>query len=305
MNGKSRNLTFQIDRLFKLNNMKSLKTRYRYRDACYRFCNWLGENTNVKKFKNIKVKHIYMYTDFMRAKNYAPGTIKLELSGIRFFYTISEGKEVLPTNEKLKLENRVNMGAKRAWTQEEIDKAINLAKDMGRIDVVKAIILTSKFGCRLEEAVVLTTHQIKEAICSGFLYLENTKENNPREIPVKAENVEALRYILANAKSSERIFIGVGNKTHKVKKSIQNWVINHRKEFQDVDRIDRDTAREMLQKDRAAAPKTNLTMHGNRHTYAQSTFKELSENYTVKGAKKRLSGDMGHYRPEISNVYLH
>lgn len=304
MNGKSKNLTSQIDRLFKLNNMKSIKTRYRYRDACYRFCIWLGENTNIKKFKNIKVKHIYMYVDYMHTKNYAPGTIKLELSAIRFFYKITEGKEILPSNQKLKLEKRITRGARRAWTQEEINTAIDIAKNMERIDVVNAILLTSRFGCRLEEAVALSTHQIKEAITTGFLYLENTKGKNPREVPVKAENIEVLKYVLAHAKNNEKIFIGIGNKTHKVKKSIQNWIINHRKEFESIDRIDRNIAREILQKDKKAAPKTNLTMHGNRHTYAQVTFSDILENNTINKAKKELSEDLGHHRSEVTNIYL-
>jgi len=304
MEGKSKNLVEQIDRLFKLNNMKSIKTRYRYKEACYRFCIWLGENTKIKKFKNIKSKHIFMYVEYMRNKDYAPGTIKLELSAIRFFYTLSQGKNILPSNEKLNLEKRITRGARRSWTQDEIDTAIAVAKDMGRMDVVKAILLSSKFGCRLEEAVVLTNYQIKEAICSGFLYLENTKGKNPREIEVKAEDREVLKYILANAKSKERIFIGIGDKTHKIKRSIQNWITNHRKEFQSVDRIDRNLARKMLEKDKNSVPKVNLTMHGNRHTYAQMSFIEALEDNTANYAKKEVSERLGHHRREVTNIYL-
>ncbi|SUY47152.1 site-specific tyrosine recombinase XerC [Clostridium putrefaciens] len=304
MNGKSKNLIAQIDHLFKLNNMKSIKTKYRYKEACYRFCIWTGENTNVKKFKNIKAKHIYMYVDYMHSIDYAPGTIKLELSAIRFFYTLSQGKEILPKNEKLKLKKRITRGARRAWSEEEIDSAISLAKEMDRLDVVKAILLSSKFGCRLEEAVVLTNHQVKEAICSGFLYLENTKGKNPREIEVKIEDKETLKYILSNAKSDERIFIGIGDKTHMVKRSIQNWITNHRNEFQDKDRINRDIARKMLEEDRKATPKTNLTMHGNRHTFAQIRFDEALQKHTKEDAQKKISEDLGHHRKEVTNIYL-
>lgn len=304
MNGKSKNLTTQIDKLFKKNNMKSIKTRYRYKDACYRFCIWLGENTNIKKFKNIKVKHIYMYVEYMRSIDYAPGTIKLELSAIRFFYNLAEGKNIIPTNKKLNLEKRITRGAKRAWSQEEIERAIALAKEMGRIDVVKAILLSFKFGCRLEEAVVLTNYQVKEAICNGFLYLENTKGKNPREVEVKVQDREILKYILANAKSSERIFIGIGDKTHIVKRSIQNWITNHREKFQEIDRIDRNSARKMLEKDGKSSPKVNLTMHGNRHTFAQLSFIEASEKYIESEAKRKVSEELGHHRTEVTNIYL-
>ena len=175
---------------------------------------------------------------------------------------------------------------------------------MGRMDVVKAILLCYKFGCRLEEAVVLTTYQIKEAICSGFLYLENTKGKNPREVPVKQQDRDTLKYILANAKSEERIFIGISDQTHKVKKSIQNWIVNHRRVFQNSDRINRNTAREILQEDPKASPKTDLTMHGNRHTYAQMDFLDALEKNTVPNAKRKTSEDMGHHRTEVTNIYL-
>ncbi|WP_291637522.1 site-specific integrase [Clostridium sp.] len=306
MNGKSVNLVIQIDKLFKLNNMKSIKTRRRYQEACNRFCVWLGENTNIKKYKNIKSKHIYLYVDYMKSDNYAATTIVIELSAIRFFYNLTDGKEILPENKKLNLQKRVTRGARRAWSSEEIDKAVALAKEMNRIDVVKAILLSSTFGCRLEEAVVLTTYQIKQAICSPFLYLENTKGKYPREVPVKSENREILRYILANAKSPERIFIGIGDQTHKIKKNIQNWIINHREEFQNTDRIDRNVAREMLQEDRKSKPKVKLTMHGNRHTYAQTSFLEAIEdnNNDINAAKRKTSSDLGHKRVEVVNVYI-
>jgi len=306
MNGKSENLKSQIDKLFKQNNMKSIKTRYRYQEACYRFCVWIGENTNIKKFENIKTKHIYMYVAYMQGKPkpYAPGTIKSELSGIRFFYTLTTGKEILPTNSKLKLEKRVTRGARRGWSTKEIDSAIVLAKEMGRIDVVKAIQLSSTFGCRLEEAVVLTTYQVKKAICSGSLYLENTKGKNPREVPVKNENRETLKYILANAKSNDRIFIGIGDQTHKVKKSIQNWIVNHRENFQETDRIDRNTARLILQENAKASPKTDLTIHGNRHNYAQMSFEDILQTNTPNAAKRETSERLGHHRTEVTNIYL-
>ncbi|MTK10769.1 MAG: hypothetical protein F8N39_01210 [Clostridiaceae bacterium] len=117
MNGKYENLEAQIDKLFRENNRKSIKTRYRYKDAAYRFCEWLSENTNIKKFSNIKAKHIYMYVDFMK-KKYAPGTIKMELSGIRFFYSLTDSKERLPSNEKLNLERRTFGGVERSWSGE-------------------------------------------------------------------------------------------------------------------------------------------------------------------------------------------
>ncbi|WML35642.1 tyrosine-type recombinase/integrase [Clostridium sp. OS1-26] len=302
MNGKYENLEAQIDKLFRENNRKSIKTRYRYKDATCRFCQWLSETTNIKKFSNIKSKHIYMYVDFMKTK-YAPGTIKMELSGIRFFYSLTGSKERLPENEKLNLEQRTFGGVKRSWSEEEIEKAIALAEKMNRIDVVMALKLCFNFGTRLEEAVTLTVWQIKKAIEKGYLYLENTKGNNPREVLVEEIKLVVLYYVLKNAKSKERIFIGIGDKTHKVKKSIQDWIRNHRKEFQDIDRINNTAVRELVKT--GETPKANVTIHGTRHSYAQQSFLDFTESGEDKTtAKKATSERLGHHRISVTNIYL-
>lgn len=302
MNGKYENLKKQIDKLFRENNMKSIKTRYRYKDACYRFCQWLSETTNIKKFSNIKAKHIYMYVEFMKEK-YAAGTIKMELSAIRFFHGLTGSKERLPENEKLNLEKRVFGGVERSWNEEELRNAIDLAEKMNRIDVVMALKLCFNFGTRLEEAIVLTTWQIKKAIENKFLFLDNTKGKNPREVPVDEIKLEILYYVLKNARSKERIFIGVGDKTHKVKRSIQDWIRNHRKEFQDNDRINNAVARELVKADET--PKANLTVHGARHSYAQQSFLDFIEDGEDKNtAKKATSERLGHHRTSVTNIYL-
>lgn len=301
MNGKYENLKAQIDKLFKENNRKSIKTRYRYKDAAYRFCIWLSKTTNIKKFSNIKAKHIYMYVDYMKGK-YAPGTIKMELSGIRFFHGLTNSKERLPKNDRLNLQKRIFGGIKRSWSREEFEKAIALAERMNRIDVVIALKLGFNFGTRLEEAVVLSTWQLKKAIETGYLCLENTKGKNPREVPV-GDKLEVLYYALKNARSKERIFIGIGDKTHKVKKSIQDWIRNHRNEFQDKDRVNNTSARKLV--NTGETPKASLTAHGARHSFAQQNFLDLikdGENEVM--AKRDTSEKLGHHRPNVTNIYL-
>lgn len=311
MNGKIKNLKEQIDKLFNENNMKSKKTRYRYKDAAYRFCEWLGTHTNFKKFSNIKSKHIYLYTDYMQMRGYAPSTIKQDLSGIRFFHSMTNSKERLPDNEKLDLEKKVFTGVSRSWSKEELDNAIALAKKMNRIDVVMFLKLGYAFGTRLEEAVTLTVWQIKKAIENRGLYLENTKGNNPREVIVtNKESLDILYYVLKSVKSKERVFIGIGDATHKVKKSIQDWIRNHRRKFQNDYRISNRSARIIAQYNREnkldkKVPAANLTAHGTRHSYAQQNFFSLlDQGEDVKTAKKDTSEKLGHHRLSITNVYI-
>lgn len=303
MNGKYKNLTNQIDKLFKGNNRKSIKTKYRYRDAAYRLCKWLSSATNLKKFSNIKAKHIYMYVAYMKDIGYAPGTIMSELSGIRFFHNMTNSKEKLPENSKLNLEKRIFGKVKRAWSNSEFDKAITLAKSMNRIDVVKALKLGNVFGTRLEEAVTLTTHQVEDALLIGGLYLENTKGKNSREVPLKKDSEDVLNYLLEHKKSKERIFIGVKDKTHKVKKSIQDWIRNHRKEFQDDNRVSNTEARKEVK--HGDIPSANLTMHGTRHAFAQENFFSLIDAGADKDtAMINTSEKLGHHRKSVTNIYL-
>ncbi len=301
MKGKYENLKKQIDKLFRENNRKSIKTRYRYKDAAYRFGEWLSETTNIKKFSNIKAKHIYMYVDYMKGK-YAAGTIKMELSGIRFFHALTNSKERLPENSRLNLEKRIFGGVRRSWSKEEFEKAIALAERMNRIDVAMALKLGFNFGTRLEEAVVLTTWQLKKAIETGYLCLDNTKGKNPREVPVE-NKLDTLHYALKNARSKERIFIGIGDKTHKIKKSIQDWIRNHRNEFQDNDRINNAEAKDAVKA--GETPKANITIHGTRHSYAQQSFLDFVEAGDDKTTSKKATSErLGHHRISVTNIYL-
>jgi site-specific recombinase XerD len=303
MNGKYKNLTNQIDKLFKGNNQKSIKTKYRYRDAAYRFCKWLSSVTNLKKFSNVKAKHIYMYVDHMKGIGYAPGTIMSELSGIRFFYDMTNSKEKLPENSKLNLEKRIFGRVKRAWSDNELEKAITLAESMNRFDVAKILKLGYAFGTRLEEGIVLTTKQVEDALKTGALYLENTKGKNPREVPLKKDSIVVLNYLLEHKESKERIFIGMSDKTHKVKKSIQDWIRNHRNEFQDDLRVTNAEARKEVK--HGDIPSANLTMHGTRHAYAQENYFSLIDAGADKNAAMlNTSEKLGHHRKSVTNIYL-
>lgn len=314
MRGKEKNLLVQVDKLFRGTNRKSIKTRYRYKEAVYRFSKWLAQNTKLKKFSNIKSRHIYKYVDFMKYKGYEPTTIRQELSGIRFFHGLTESKEMLPGNTRLNLDKRhYKCNVSRAWSNEEYEKAIELAEKLRRIDVVMALKLCNAFGLRIEEAVVLTVFQIKEAIKTGGLYLRNTKGGYQREVPIDGK-MSILHYVLDNSKGKERILVGSGDITHKVKKSIQSWVYRNRDKFQDPDRISNKEAKKILKmiadsnlKNNilVGTIKTSVSMHGNRHKYAQESFKrEIDNGGDIRYSKKVVSERLGHHRTSITNIYL-
>ena len=156
---KSQYLIRQVNKLFKNNNQKSIKTRYRYLAAEERFCKFLADNTNLQKIKNVKSKHFINYTNALKANNKSSSMIKTELAGVRFFHELTGSKERLPVNSRLDLQ-KVNFGGvERAWTPKEVKDVLNLANSMVRTDVEMAIKIAYSFGCRIEEVMTLTNAQ--------------------------------------------------------------------------------------------------------------------------------------------------
>ena len=74
-----------------------------------------------------------------------------------------------------------------------------------------------------------------------------------------------------------------GQKTHQVIRSIEKFIRDHR----------------------ARA----ITLHGLRHVYAREEFEQKAGDSTnkreIRAAKERVAKELGHGRPEVTNIYLH
>ncbi|WP_187291198.1 tyrosine-type recombinase/integrase [Clostridium sp. K25] len=314
-----------MNKLFRNNNQKSIKTRYRYLAAQERFCKWLAQNTNIKKIKNVKARHFIKYVKYLQENNLSPKMIKAELSGVRHFHVLTGSKETLPVNSRLNIPKVVtNGGVDRSWSQKEVRDAIALAQKMGRIDVIMAIKICYSFGTRIEEVITLNTKQITNAIKNLQLDLENTKGHRPRGVNVGTESkyknmqIRALKYASEHALSRDKVFIKLGKQTHTIIKSVQNWVNNNRSKFQENNvRINRDNKLEMER------PKANLTMHGLRHSYANNLYKEILKEKLLEHSKSQekqferertreieketrleVSNSLGHGRDQITSTYI-
>lgn len=342
LDGKTRNLVDQVNKLFRGDNQKSIKTRYRYLAAQERFCKWLAQNTNIKKLKNVKARHFIKYTEHLKNQELSPKMIKVELSGVRHFHALTGSKETLPVNSRLNIQKVVtNGGVDRSWSQKEVKEAIALAEKMGRTDVIMAIKICYAFGTRLEEVITLNTKQITNAIKNLQLDLENTKGHRPRGVNVGMESkyknmqIRSLQYAKEYALSRDKVFIKLGKQTHAMIKRVQNWVNNNRTKFQQNDiRINRDEARKISTYNRdnkleMERPKANLTMHGLRHSYADNLYREILHeefiehaktieidktekreierdrtNEIEKKARLEVSNMLGHGRDQITRTYI-
>ncbi|MCD3352141.1 tyrosine-type recombinase/integrase [Clostridium botulinum D/C] len=331
LDGKTRNLVDQVNKLFRGDNQKSIKTRYRYLAAQERFCKWLSQNTNLKKLQNVKARHFIKYTEHLKNQKLSPKMIKAELSGVRHFHKLTGSRETLPVNKRLNIPRIVtNGGINRSWSQKEVKDAIALAEKMGRTDVIMGIKICYAFGTRIEEVITLNTKQITNSIKNLQLDLENTKGHRPRGVNVgmkskyKNMQIRALQYAKEHALSKDKVFIKPGKQTHATIKRVQNWVINHRSKFQKNDiRIDRNEARKIATYNRdnnlkVERPRANLSMHGLRHSYADNLYREILERSKTiekdrmeertteieKEARFEVSNMLGHGRDQITRIYI-
>jgi site-specific recombinase XerD len=299
----AKTLKEQSDKVISGTNEKSFKTRKRHKASSSRYLDWVGKEFKVQKIQNTKAKHIIAYVEFMKKKGYAANTIKVELAGIRFVYEKSGGRNLLPSNKDLNLEKVVVGGVQRAWNEREFNAALDLAKNQGRVDVVLILSLCRLFGLRLEGAVTLEYNQIRSAIYYAELVVKE-KGGLVRAIPVETEaQRDLLMKLLSISKPGNRIFVTPEKGTLKLKASVQKWVYNHRKEFEDADRKNFDQVADA--KKNGFVEKSHISVHGNRHSYSQNRMRDLeSKGLTKNQARKQVSEELGHHRLSITSTYM-
>lgn len=296
------NLVVQVKKLYRECNEKSFETRARYQDATERFCEFLAENYGLQKFANIKDKHLTAYVEYLKDKGVAVSTIMTDLSGIRFFHRLSGGKFELPANKMLHLDKRQVGQTDRAWSDGEVSRAIKLADQLGRWDVVLGIKISRQFGTRIEETCKMRVEQILNVAKYGELRVKG-KGGHIRHVQIRnLEQTALLQEILTLIKAKKLqpndyvITDNVKGGVQSQIKSLQNWLSNHSRRFIDEDRLK--TSRPGYK------PKSSrLTFHGLRYAFAQQFEEELEQVHDPKVLQK-VSLQLGHYREAVTKVYL-
>ena len=302
---KAKNLIAQADHLKASSNINSIGCIERYEDAEYRFCKWLGENTEIKNLKNVSAKHIYPYIESFFDRECLNSYIRTEMSAIRHYHGLTHSKNILPSNKDLGISEKNDYEFDRAFLPEEFDKMIKVARSMNRYDVVIQAYLSRYFGLRFEEAATLRLYQLEDAIRYKQLNVKNTKGGLVRDIPVDRpiqEKIlnEIVTYLRANGKKSKDYLICDSHK-HSVKKekaSLQNWRSNHSNKFVDPNRCD------YVRPDRKPRIK-RPSWHGLRHLYFQENRRRLiaEGSMTERQVENEMSERMGHHRNDIKKFY--
>lgn len=291
----------------------NIKTGEKYYSAMSTFTKYIAEFTNTTKISSVQTKDIYGFAEKMQDLGMSDSTLKSDFAGIRKFYDMGtevwgKCKVIIPTNQKIGLEDRVVGNVERAWSKEEINQAKELAKAEGRLDVYHAISIAEHFGTRIDGTCSITLNQMNKALDTGYLHVVE-KGAKPRDIPlqVTAGAREALQDAKTWGESKEawkgHIFLEDKN-IRGEKKSIQDWIANHRNSFQDHDRIASWEARENYRQT-GKIEKADLCFHGLRHTWAEEKVEQLKgQGYTTEQAYKTTSRWLGHERTEVSKIYV-
>ena len=219
---KTKNLIVQANHCRASSNINSIGCIERYEDVEYRFCKYLGENTELKNLKNVSARHIYPYVEslFDRDCKQAISAPKWrQFDTITVWRTV---KNILPSNKDLGISEKNDYEFDRSFLPAEFDAMIKAARSMNRYDVVIEAYLARYFGLRFEEAATLRLFQLEEAICYRQLHVTNTKGGLTRDIQVdipvqKRILKELVAYLRTNGKKSKNYLI-CDNHKHSVKK---------------------------------------------------------------------------------------
>ena len=281
-----RNLSNQIDKVFRHTRQGSIKTRHRYEDGMNHFDKFLAEIFKKQNLKKIENKHLQAYVEQMQESGYSKSYITTNLSAIRYFIDIKGGdSKMLSTNKELGVEHRTRedrIGSNKAWSEDEVRKFVEYAENNGEVRYANMVKLAYSEGLRIHEVARLDKSQLVNALKEDILIVKG-KGGLVRNIPI--HNKELVQRLCDDTKNGYKVFINKEEQTHKVINNLQVFIYNYNKEFNNSDK--------------------NLTFHGLRHAYAQNRCRELrNKGIDDYNARLKVSKELGHFRVEITEIYL-
>lgn len=282
-------LTDQLKKLRRHTRQGSYGTRQRYYEAMQTFCVYLADVWHLQRLANIRKKHVEGYVWNMQERGCSASTIKTTLSAIRFWYDQIPGdRPPLPANDQLSvtLEQRTLVGVDRAWTEPEYLAFLQLAEEKGEVVFAAVTRLTWHTGLRIHECFRIDRATAIRAIKSGQLTIKG-KNGKLRSVPVDKEAKVLLQVWVDRTQPGQKLFVREGVPTDKAIKQMQRFIREHRDAFQ-IDEAER--------------PRTH---HGLRHAYAAREYTDrIRDGKTVQDAKQEVSQELGHNRPEVTDIYL-
>ena len=290
--GLYRALTDQLDKLRRHNRQGSYKTRKRYYEAMERFCRFLAEEYHTQNLRNISHKHIDAYVEYMQTSGKSASTVKTDLSAIRFWCDQLNMRHPLPSNDELAvpLKQRHSGQENRAWSEDEVQQMVAIARQSGHDDYALAILLARHLGLRLHECYRIDTAIAQQAILAHAITIKG-KGGKVRTVPIGDDVypflAAALQSQIANTRRGHKLLVPDDVPTDIAMQRLEQFILANRSLVKDAD---------------SARP---MTYHGLRHTYASEQYQQLVASGASKlEARLKVSHLLGHNRPEVANTYL-
>lgn len=285
-----KNLEKQIERIFRNCRQGSIKTRIRYKDGAKHFAKFLAVVYKKQNMNNISNQSLEAYVEQSQESGYSTSYITTNMSAIRFCVNQIKDSRYIKSNKELEVNNRTKedrIGPNRAWTRDQVTKMYRLAIGNGYSRVADIITLAYRQGLRLHEITRLDRATLLDSLRKDKITIKG-KGGLIRRVPIRDDlsrkHIKGL--IDKTPVNSYKVFVSSNEKTDSVINQVQNFIQNYRGGVIDPGGH-------------------QITAHGLRHTYAQERYKELIEKgIREKNARLQVSKELGHFRPEITDIYL-
>jgi len=251
------------------------------------FKEYFGTDTIVSKIRYVDLE---TYRNHLRQKLTCKGTIRTdatvnrEISCLHHLFAKGAEWELLeqnPFSRGKSLLTKENNQRLRFLSQEELQKLLTVSPD----HLQEIIICAVNTGMRRGELLSLKWEQIR----NGFIYLQNTKTNDPRQIPVNDTLAELFKKIKKQNPGSAYVFT---YRTTKKDKSTENLK---------VITFNNTPMRNIKHAFETAVKKSGIDhcrMHDMRHTFASHL---LMSGASLKDVQELL----GHKTFEMTLRYAH
>lgn len=218
---------------------------------------------------------------------YSKSYVTTNLSAVRFFYDqVGGDSSKLPNNNRLGVISRSKeerIGDNKVWRPLEIESFIRYASNVGEERYGDMARLSSQMGLRIHEVCRLDKGHLRQALEEGKISIKG-KGGLIRDVPVRDRVL--IQKLYDNTQRGQKVFIKQVEQTHRVIKNIQMFIYNNQDKF-------------------ALDKGKQLTFHGLRHFYCQNRYKELLRGgLTDFQARKIVSRELGHYRVNVTEIYL-
>jgi site-specific recombinase XerD len=282
-----RNLCSQIEKVFRHTRQGSIQTRYRYKDGVQHFAKFLAETYKKQNLNKIQAKHLQGYVEQMQEWGYSKSYVTTNLSAIRYLIDLSGGdSKKLPNNRDLAVNARTKedrIGSNKAWEVDEVKRFTNYAESIGQTRYADMVKVGFAYGLRIHEVARLDKNDLLKSLNENQLTVKG-KGGLVRNVPL--HDSELIRWLYNITPVGEKVFVKQDEKAHHVINSLQSFIIRNQDKF--VENID-----------------NSRHFHGLRHLYAQTRYKVfVEEGLNERQAKLKVAHELGHFRAEITEVYL-